>query len=233
MAKGKVKKEMNIKLIPIQPIKRKWLEVPIIGETPFSPHKLSAEAKRQLDRTQKDKAKIKKQVIDPQREFANSLYWLDKDGNLTADGKDPLKHKYGFGMKASAFKQGMIAAGRKIEGVEMTQLKPIFHVFGAKDTSKSFIKIIGIPEVECESGNEPGVWVRIGGKGPGTGTPDVRYRAIFKEWKAILYIQYNPDWISEEQIFNLVNIAGFVAGVGEDRPGKKGGTGGMYRVGTK
>lgn len=233
MAKSKETKVVNIKLIPIQAIKRKWLEIPIIGETPFSPHKLSAEARRQLDRTQKDRVKVKKQTIDPQQEFAMSLYWLDKKGDLMADGKDPLKHKYCFGMKASAFKQGMMAAGRKIEGVKMTELKPIFHVFGAKDTSKTFVKIIGIPEIECEFGNEQGVWVRIGGQGPGTGTPDIRYRAIFKEWKTILYITYNPDWIGEEQLFNLANIGGFVAGIGEDRPGKKGGTGGMYRVGSK
>jgi len=231
MAKKNVEK--TIKVIPIQNINKRWLSIPIVGDTPFSPHKLSAEARRQLDRTKKDKTKIKKQVIDPQQEFARSLYWLDKNGDLMADGKDPLKHKFGFGMKASAFKQGMMAAGRMVEGVKMTQLKPIFHVFGAEDTSKMFVKIKGIPEIECEFGNELGVWVRIGGQGPGTGTPDIRYRATFKKWSAVLYIQYNPDWISAEQLFNLANIAGFVAGIGEDRPGKKGGTGGMYRVGTK
>jgi len=230
MAKKETK---SIKLIPIQPIKKRWLLIPIVGETPFSPHKLSAEARRQLDRTKKDKVKTKKQTVDSQQEFAGSLYWLDKNGNLISDGKDPLKHKYGFGMKANAFKQGMVAAGRKIEGIEMTQLRPIFHVFGAKDMSKVFVRIIGIPEIECEFRNEEGIWVRIGGKGPGTGTPDIRYRATFKQWKTVLYVQYNPDWISEEQLFNLANIAGNVAGLGEDRPGKKGGTGGMYRVGTK
>lgn len=174
---------------------------------------------------------MKKQVIDPQEEFARSLYWLDKNGNLREDGANPLNHKHGFGMKASAFKQTMMSAGRKIEGVKMTELKPIFHVFGAKDTTKNFVRIIGTPEIECEFGNEQGVWVRIGGQGPGTGTPDIRYRATFKKWKTVLYVQYNPDWISEEQLFNLANIGGFVAGIGEDRPGKKGGTGGMFRVG--
>lgn len=223
-------KEKNIKLISIQPIRLKWVTIPIEGTTPFSPHKLSAEARRLLDRSQKDKSKVKKQTIDPQQEFARSLYWLDKNGDLMADGKDPQNHKSGFGMKASAFKQGMVAAGRKVEGVKMTELRPIFHVFGAEDTTKSFVKILGMPEIECEFGNEPGVWVRIGGQGPGTGTPDIRYRATFKKWKAILYVQYNPDWISEEQLFNLANIAGFVAGIGEDRPGKKGGTGGRYEV---
>ena len=224
------KKENNIKWIKILPVEREWLTIPIEGITPFSPHKLSAEAKRMLDRTKKGEARAKKQTIDAKEEFARSLYWLDKKGFLTKDGKDPLAHKHGFGMKASAFKQGMVAAGRKIEGVEMTQLRPIFHVFGDEDTTRNFVKIEGCPEVECEFGDEAGVWVRIGGKGPGTGTPDVRYRATFKKWTATLYIQYNPDWISASQLFNLANIAGFVAGIGEDRPGKKGGTGGMYQV---
>lgn len=34
MAKAKMAKTSNIKLIPIQPIKRKWLQIPIVGETP-------------------------------------------------------------------------------------------------------------------------------------------------------------------------------------------------------
>ena len=92
MAKQKDKKEKNIKLIKILPIKTKWLVINIIGTTPFSPHKLSAEARRQLDRTKKGEAKTKKQTIDPQEEFARSLYWLDKQGYLMADGKNPLKH---------------------------------------------------------------------------------------------------------------------------------------------
>ncbi len=230
MAKAQKVQPNSIKTVNIARIKIQWAVIPIIGQTPFSPHKLSAEARRQLDRSKKDKVKIKKQTINPQEEFARSLYWLNKKGCLIEDGKDPLKHKYGFGMKASAFKQGMIAAGRKIEGVTMTELRPIFHVFGAKDTTRNFVKIDGVPEIECEFGEEAGVWVRIGGQGPGTGTPDIRYRATFKQWSATLYIHFNPDWISEEQLFNLVNIAGFVAGIGEDRPGKKGGTGGMYCI---
>jgi len=228
MAKKEEKK--NIKLIKILPIKMKWLVINIIGISPFSCHKLSKKAKEILDPSGKGEPKIKKQTIDPQQEFARSLYWLDKKGNLMSDGKDPLKHKSGFGMKASAFKQGMIFAARYIQGLEMTTLRGVFHVFGAKDTSKMFVKIIGIPEIECEFGNEPGVWVRIGGKGPGSGTPSIRYRGTFKKWSTTIYVQYNSNWISEEQIFNLANIGGFVSGIGEDRPGKKGGTGGMYRV---
>lgn len=230
MAK-QVKEEKDIRMIEIKKIKTKWVPIQIVGTTPFSSHKLSAEARRQLDMAKKDKTEIKKQVVDMNKEFAGSLYWLDSKGYLTKDGKDPLKHKYGFGMKGSAFKQGMIAAARMIKGMTMTELLPIFHVFGAKDISRNFIKIEGVPEIDSD-GDEPGVWVRIGGKGKNSGVPSIRYRATFKKWSAILYIQFNPDWISEEQLFNLANIAGFVAGIGEDRPGKKGGTGGMYRVGT-
>lgn len=224
------KREKSIKLIKIQPIKKNWLKITLAGKTSYSSHKLSAEAKRDLDRSKKAEVKQRKLAIDPQHEYAQSLYWLDHNGRLTKDGKNPAKHRYGFGIKASAFKQAMVAAVRHIPGLEMTTLKRVFFVFGAKDETKNFIRIIGAPELECEYDNEPGVWVRIGGKGPGTGTPDLRFRATFKKWEVDIYILYNPDWISEEQLFNLANISGFVAGVGEDRPDKKGGTGGMYEV---
>ena len=230
------KEEKSFRLIEIQKVHLNWLPIPIIGTTPFAPHKLSQDLRNnpKIDPAAKN-TKIKKNTrqLDPQEEFAKCLYWLDKKGNLTTDGKDPLAHKYGFGFKSNAFKQGMVSAGRQIEGVKMTELKPIFHVFGAEDTSKQYVKIIGTPEIECEFGNELGIWVRIGAKGGNKGTPQIRYRATFKKWKTTLYVLHNPDWISAEQLFNLAYMAGFVAGIGEDRPeSKKGGTGGMYRVGT-
>jgi len=232
MAKKETK---NIKIIEIQKIQLRWLPIPIIGTTPFSPHKLSQDLRSnpKIDPAAKN-TKIKKKIqVSPQEEFAKCLYWLDKKGNLIPDGKNPSSHKYGFGFKSNAFKQGMVSAGRQIEDVKMTELKPIFHVFGAEDRNRKYVRIIGTPEIECEFGNEPGIWVRIGAKGGDKGTPQIRYRAIFKEWKTTLYVLHNPDWIGAEQLFNLANIAGFVAGIGEDRPeSKKGGTGGMYRVGT-
>jgi len=59
--------------------------------------------------------------------------------------------------------------------------------------------------------------VRLNGK-----TADIRHRGEFKEWSADLEVQYNEDWISAEQIANLISLAGFSVGVGEWRPEKNG-----------
>lgn len=61
------------------------------------------------------------------------------------------------------------------------------------------------------------------------GTPDVRYRAEFKEWKAVLKVRYNEGAISHEQLINLFNLAGFCSGIGDWRP-EKSGMNGMFEV---
>jgi len=61
------------------------------------------------------------------------------------------------------------------------------------------------------------------------GTPDERHRPYFYDWTAELVFTYDADLISPEQIYNLVNQAGFSTGVGDWRP-QKGGSKGMYEV---
>ena len=60
-------------------------------------------------------------------------------------------------------------------------------------------------------------------------TPDLRYRAEFKNWRAKLTIEYNPAVIQPEHIVNLVEISGFAVGIGENRP-EKGGDWGTFEV---
>jgi len=66
-------------------------------------------------------------------------------------------------------------------------------------------------------------------------TPDVRHRPEFINWELKLLIQYNADFISPDQIYNLINHAGFSTGVGDWRPSspKSAGSHGMFEVKTK
>jgi len=237
---AKKKQEKTVKIIEIQKLKQVWQSIPVMGLTPLSVHKLPYEpvGNPQLDATKGEGIVQKKKALSMQECFAASLYWLDKNGNLQPDGKDPLNHKWGFGFRASGFKSGAVDAIRQVETLSMEQAKRLFFIFGAKDMRSNFVKITGVdfrkpavPEIECEFGNNPGVWVRIG-KGKNK-TPQIRYRATFKVWTATLWVMFNPDWISREQIVNLINMGGNLAGLGENRPGKSGNTSGMYRVGTK
>jgi hypothetical protein len=51
------------------------------------------------------------------------------------------------------------------------------------------------------------------------GTADIRFRAIYRKWSAKIQIQYLSSVISAEQVCNLVELAGFVEGWCEHRPG--------------
>lgn len=218
MAKAKT----ELKIVEIHPLNRKELKVNIVGDTPIFIHRLPAKLKLEFEARNEGKAMPKKKIRNRQQEFCESLYWLDKDGNEIVCGKNPGKHKY-WGFPASGFKKAAISACRAFKSIKMTEIRGAFHVNGR------YVMIKGSPRIQQEQGCD-GIWVREGGKGPGTGTPNIRYRAEYPEWSATLNITYNANMISAEQIYNLFNTAGFAVGVGEDRPDKSGGTGGMFHV---
>jgi hypothetical protein len=61
------------------------------------------------------------------------------------------------------------------------------------------------------------------------GVADLRYRGEFKKWSCRLRIRYNARVLSEDQILNLFEIAGFAIGVGEHRP-QRDGSNGMFSL---
>jgi len=216
------KKAVETKIVEIHALNRKQLTVNIVGDTPLFVHRLPAKLKIEFEARNSGKATPKNKVRDRQLEFHESLYWLDKNGNEIIAKNDVTKHKY-WGFPSSGFKKAAISACRQFKGIKMTEVRGSFFVTGR------YVMIEGSPRIQQEQGCD-GIWVREGGKGPGTGTPNIRYRAEYPVWKAKMNITYNANMISAEQIFNLFNTAGFSVGVGEDRPDKSGGTGGMFHV---
>jgi hypothetical protein len=61
-----------------------------------------------------------------------------------------------------------------------------------------------------------------------TGVATPRFRAQFWPWYMEVPLQMNADAMSQEQIVNLCNIAGFACGVGEWRPSSKKSKNGSY-----
>jgi hypothetical protein len=60
-------------------------------------------------------------------------------------------------------------------------------------------------------------------------TPDIRTRAIFKEWAAYVHVTYVKDLLTERSITNLFAAAGFICGIGDWR-GQKGGSYGSFEL---
>lgn len=120
----------------------------------------------------------------------------------------------GYGFPIIAFKAAAVTVCSQIEGISKVFARQTFHVVGDE-----LAKINGEPQMREDM-------VRIG-----MGTANLRFRPEFKEWHTTITIEYNSSAISEEQIRNMFNTAGFGVGIGEWRP-EKDGRNGRFHVAT-
>lgn len=175
------------------------LRVSIQGTSPLICHRFGAKVRKQILDKQMKKAARAKDAKDPQAEFEESLY--------------PMPNKPGsYGFPAAAFKKAAVAACSHVSGMTKVVSRGAFHVLG------DLVEIEGSAPVMREDA------VRLQGT-----TADIRFRAMFTEWKVSLSIRFNAAVISAEQIINLLNTAGFAIGVGEWRP-QRDGSFGMFNV---
>lgn len=164
----------------------------IEGTSPVIIHKFSEKAQKMIEDKQAKKSKGGREARDPESEYKGALYVFN-------DGV-----RYGF--PAGGFKAAMIRAGKQL-GYVMADLKGWLFVV-PDEKEQNLVEIIGTPRMRTDM-------VRIG-----MGTADVRYRPEFPEWNAVLKIQYNAKCISDEQITELLALAGFSCGIGDWRPEK-------------
>lgn len=171
------------------------VEVPVKGVSSLIVHAWGEKAKRQMREKQQKQARMPKEAKDPSADFKAAKY-------LDAAGRDCVP--------AGAFRNAIVSAGRFADGIPMTRITG--SVFFLDD-------LVPLTFKECVQRED---MVRVGGKGPGTGTADLRYRPEYVDWKATLRIQYNANVISIDELLNLIQLAGFSVGICEWRPEKKG-----------
>lgn len=148
---------------------------------------------------------IPKEKKNPEEEYLNAAYYLDNG-------------KHGF--PANAFKLSALRGGKAF-GLVMTDLKGAFFVHGewSDREGRELVEIQAKPEMREDT-------VTVG-----NGGTDLRYRPQYKNWRCSLHIEYNAGMITQEQIVNIFNAAGFGVGVGEWRPSSQSsGTFGTFRV---
>ncbi|MCP4101198.1 MAG: hypothetical protein GY750_07210 [Lentisphaerae bacterium] len=122
-----------------------------------------------------------------------------------------------YGVPILAFKAAMISAAHKDLGIEKTVVrKSLFipPIYGARN----------IARMETDAPTIREDLVRIG-----AGTTDIRYRPMFDNWAVKMVIQIDSDLLTEQDVVNLINRAGFSVGVGEWRP-EKGGEFGRFEL---
>lgn len=194
----------------------RMMDVVVVGDSPLIVHAWSEKAKREMLNKQQKKARGAKEAKDPQGDFEASLYRL-------ADG--------GYGFPSIAFKTAAVTACTSIAGVMKIEARQAFHIIGEDvDVTGVFPGTMARHNLIRIEGGTPKMredMVRVG-----MGTADLRYRAEFANWHAKLLVRYNGNVLSEEQILNILNVAGFGVGVGEWRP-EKDGMSGMFHVATE
>lgn len=192
------------------------MEVTIIGDSPLIVHAWSQKAKLQMLGKQMKKATGAKEAKDPVADFQASLYRLP-------DG--------GYGFPSVAYKAAAVTAITSVAGMTKIAARQAFHilgedvdVIGAFDGTKARQNLV---RLICDEPTMREDLVRVG-----MGTADLRYRGEFADWAAKLLVRFNANVLSEEQILNILNVAGFAVGIGEWRP-EKDGSHGMFHVATE
>ncbi len=202
--------------IELPALNLKTMELTIVGTTPLIVHAWSAKAKREMLDKQMKKPKGAKEAKDPQKDYEESMYRL-------ADG--------GYGFPSVAFKSAAVTAGTSVAGLTKIQARQAFHTMGEDvDIPGAFPGSMSRHNLARIEGRKPQMredMVRVG-----MGTADLRYRAEFTDWHVVLVVEYNANVLSEAQIMNLINTAGFAVGVGEWRP-ERDGINGRYRIATE
>jgi len=208
MAKAKkVAQEQVMVVIPKLNVQQ--VDITVIGDSSLVVHSWSDKARKIMLDKQMKKATATK---DPERDYIESLYWCsEKPESPTM--KDVEKGEFGFpakGFKMSA----VLACHQDRTPITRTAARGAFHVIG------DIIPIKGRPEPREDM-------VRVGGRSK---SADIRYRGEFKTpWSAKFRVRYNGDVLSAEQLVAIFDLAGFLCGLGEDRP-ERGGSWGMFHV---
>ena len=188
--------------ISISRLERRTVEVVIVGTAPLIVHRFDQKAKQMMLDAQQGKAKAKKAPKDPVADYEASRYRLP-------DGRD--------GFPAVGFKAAIVGATRLFDKqVTIVGTKQAIRVIG--EGPEQYVPL------QYDEGD---LIMREDTVRIGMGTADLRYRAQYTNWSAVLIVQYVPSQINIESIVALVD-AGGIGGVGEWRPSSPKGATGSY-----
>ena len=198
------KEDLGVKNIVLPELDFKQITLTVEGIAPLIVNNFSEKAQQMMLDKQTKKASKGREAKNPEEQYLGSLYMF------------PDKKRTGF--PAVGFKAAMVRAG-KLLGMPMTDTRGKFHILPSADGG-NLVQIKGKYSKRTDT-------VILA-----TGVADIRFRAEYElGWTAEVTIMYNATWISQEQIAQLLNTAGFSCGIGEWRPEKSNsGSFGLFRV---
>lgn len=191
----------------------KEIELTVIGTAPYMQLKFSEKARLAMVGKMKEGSTAKKGKAREARDF-------DAD----FEGAQHKSAEGWVGIPAPSFRNACIDACR-LAGYAMTRAKMSIRVlsdgFDAEDGTP-LVKLIAGPPERSEMA------VRNA-----TGVADIRVRPMWREWSAIVRIEFDADQFTPDDCANLLWRAGAQVGIGEGRPFSKQSNGigmGTFRV---
>lgn len=201
-----------VETVVIKPPNLQELEFILEGTSPYVMNKFSGEAKRMMEEDQRKgqqaKSRKKREPKDFEKTYREAMH-------VSTDGW--------IGMPASAFRAAMISACRLV-GFKMTLAKLSVQIVADGFDAESgdpLVKIEGDPEVHK-------AYVRNS-----NGSPDIRWRPMWRKWRARLVVRYDADQFSASDVSNLLARVGAQVGIGAGRPDSRESAGlgwGLFRL---
>lgn len=208
------------KAVELVKLERESVTLKISSETGLIVHNFTEKAIQMMLDKQMGKATTGRAKKNPVEDFRGSLYKMQ-------NGTD-------YGFPARGFKACFVKAANDVDLVK-TEMKRAIRVLGTGDEAMNvdgLVKICSEPlakehytpydlehEAELVAEHKYGISMRRDMVRLETGVADIRFRAWFPKWWALIKIQWNKRVLSHEQLLALVDAAGFGVGIGEWRPG--------------
>ncbi len=180
--------------ISILEIKQGEIEFLIKGASPLILHRMGEKAKREVLYPKGRKTAADKATSikhNPIQEYRDTIY--------RSKAKETL-----LMVPSAMFKAAISNAALDIPGATKAQIGRLVWVVGDE------VPVYGIPELLMST-------VRLSDMNR---TPDIRTRAIVREWACKIKVKYIKPNISEQSIINLVASAGIITGIGDYRQQK-------------
>lgn len=177
-------------------LRRSRYKITIEGTSPLICHAWSEKAVKQIEDKQQQKTKAPREPKNPAAEFEAAIY-RDEQGRAC--------------VPARAIKSAVVSAATSLDDktrYPKTKLRQGLFIVG------DLLPIIG-----------PKPTMRTDMVTVGRGSADVRYRPEWKIWSVAFEVEINLSVFSVEEVYNLIELAGFAVGIGEWRPEKDGNNG--------
>ena len=192
-----------LEAIEVEPLKVGRMSVWIKGITPLICNSMNAKVMRDLlcPRGRKSKAEKEQSLKhDPMAEFLASMH--------KRDGTGPTRLTF----PAPAIKGSFMNAALETKGTSKAQIGRLAWVESAQ------LDLYGVPEA----------FMSVVRSADMNRTPDVRTRAILREWCMTANIAFIKPQLNEQVIATLLSNGGFIMGIGDFRQEKGKGNYGQY-----